>query len=126
MFAGQAERSIESIGRALRLSPRDFHIVQMLSAAAIAYVVAGNSEKAIAFGENAVARAPEHPLAHRNLAIALANSGRLDEAKASFNSFLRLRPDYSVERFRMTHPFKDPKDFERAAAGLRKLGLPES
>ena len=126
MFAGQAERSIESIGRALRLSPRDFHIVQMLSAAAIAYVVAGNSEKAIAFGENAVARAPEHPLAHRNLAIALANSGRLDEAKASFNSFLRLRPDYSVERFRITHPFKDPKDFERAATGLRKLGLPES
>ena len=126
MFAGQPEQAIESIGRALRLSPRDFYLAQMLSGAAIAHVVAGKNEKAIAFAENAVARAPEHPLAHRNLAIALAYTGRTDEAKAAFNSFLRLRPDYSVERFRMTMPFKDPKDFERAVAGLRKLGLPEN
>jgi adenylate cyclase len=70
----------------------------------------GKNEKAIAFAENAVARVPEHPLAHCNLAIALANAWRADEAKAAFNSFLRLRPDYSVERFRMTMPFKDPMD----------------
>ena len=73
-----------------------------------------------------MARAPEHPLAHRNLAIALANSGHMDEAKAAFSSFLRLLPAYSVEKFRLAMPFKEPKDFERAVAGLRKLGLPES
>jgi adenylate cyclase len=126
MLAGQPERALESMGRALRLSPRDFYMAQMLSGATIANVVAGNDEKAIEYGENAVARAPEHPLAHRNLAIALANLGRIDEAKAAFRSFMLLLPGYSVEKFRTTMPFKSPKDFERAVVALRKLGLPES
>jgi adenylate cyclase len=126
MLAGQSARAIENIGRALRLSPRDFYIAQMLSGAAMANVVAGNNEKAIEYGENAVARAPEHPLAHRNLAIALANVGRMDEAKRVFSGFLRLLPDYSVAKFQATMPFKEPKDFERVVTGLRKLGLAES
>jgi tetratricopeptide (TPR) repeat protein len=126
MLAGQSERAVESLGRALRLSPRDFYMAQMLSGAAMANVVRGTNEAAIEFGQNAVARAPEHPLGHRNLAIALANLGRMDEAKTAFDNFMRLLPDYSIEKFRLTMPFKDPGDFERAVAGLRKLGLRES
>ena len=125
MFAGQPEKAIESIGRALRLSPRDFQIARMLSAAAMAHAMAGQNETAVEFGENAVARAPENPLAHRNLAIPLTNLGRMDEAKAALSNLLRLIPDYSVEKFGTTMPFKDLEDLERAVAGLRELGLPE-
>ncbi len=125
MWAGQHERAIESIGRSLRLSPHDSHIARILSGAAYVYAMAGKNEKAVEFAEKSLARAPEHPLAHRHLATALANLGRMDEAKAAFSGFLRLVPDYTVEKYRTTMPFKNPKDFERAVAGLRELGLPE-
>jgi len=126
MFAGHSERAVEGVGRALRLSQRDYHIAQLISAATIANVVAGNYEQAIMFGENATARAPEHPLAHRNLAVALASLGRIDEAKAAIGNFKRLVPGYSIETFRRAMPFKDSKDADAVIGPLRRLGVPES
>ncbi|TIT80758.1 MAG: adenylate/guanylate cyclase domain-containing protein [Mesorhizobium sp.] len=126
MFAGHSERAVEGVGRALRLSPRDYHIAQLISAATIANVVAGNYEQAIMFGENATARAPEHPLAHRNLAVALASLGRMDEARAAIGNFKRLVPSYSIETFRRAMPFKDSKDADAVIGPLRRLGVPES
>jgi tetratricopeptide (TPR) repeat protein len=48
----------------------------------------------VRFFGRAAAAAPSNPTAHLNLAVALAETGRLDEAKRHAEEALRLKPDY--------------------------------
>jgi adenylate cyclase len=125
LFAGNAEQALESIERALRLSPRDPLSGRIWSGASVAHFVAGNRELAIDTAKKAISIAPDLPVAQRDLAVALANAGRTDEAKSVFDTFMRLAPDYSAAQMRKTMPFKNIKDYEPAIDCLRELGLPD-
>ncbi len=54
----------------------------------------GRAREAIAVLEAAARRAPREPSLHLNLAVALAQEGRLAEARQRVQEALRLRPDY--------------------------------
>ena len=66
---------------------------------------------------------PNFWLAHANLVICYAELGRLEEARAEAVEFQRLAPNFSLEVFKQSLPYKDPADLERMFAALRKAGL---
>jgi TolB-like protein/cytochrome c-type biogenesis protein CcmH/NrfG len=60
------------------------------------------------------------------LAAALAQLGRIDEARVEGRLFMADFPDWRIEEFLDTQPFRNPKDREHFADGYRKASLPEA
>src|SRR5215831_8148652 len=63
---------------------------------------------------------------HAWLAAGYARLGQLEEAGAEAADVLRINPAFTIESWKCTTPFKDPKDLEHLVDGLRKAGLPET
>jgi adenylate cyclase len=59
------------------------------------------------------------------LAATYAMMGRLDEAKACVAKVLEIEPKTSVEEYRKSQLYKDPKYTEQFLEALRRAGLPE-
>ena len=53
---------------------------------------------------------------------ALAQLGRLDEARAALASFLELSPNYTIETAQRSVVFRDASIYEHYHEGLRKAG----
>jgi hypothetical protein len=77
----------------LRVSPRD---AELHDDAAVLYLAAGQSDRAVDHFRTSAAIKPEDAAARFNLATALSVVGRLEEAVAEYRQALRLRPDYAV------------------------------
>jgi TolB-like protein/class 3 adenylate cyclase len=128
IFVGRAEETEAHVSEALRLSPRD-------SFASLWMQYAGGAKLSLGADEEAVARFRRSIEMNRNLklvrfflATALANLGRLDEAKAETQIGLSLDPTFTIDRFRLGLE-SDNADFlkyrERIHEGMRKAGVPE-
>ncbi len=61
---------------------------------------------------------------HADLAACYARMGRDDEAKPHAAEVLNLKPDFSVEGYLNTVPYKIPADREHHREDLIKAGLP--
>jgi adenylate cyclase len=73
----------------------------------------------------AVRRFPWYASTHRWHAVALAQVGRLGEARSALGNFLDLSPNYTVETARHSYPFRRESDLAHYLDGLRKAGLSE-
>jgi tetratricopeptide (TPR) repeat protein len=73
-------------------------------------------DEAVNAFSNVTKRYPKSFAAHRDLGLALANLGRVDEAKAAFEAALALRPDNDDTRLRLAFMLYDK--------GQRDLALP--
>jgi hypothetical protein len=62
-------------------------------------------------------------MAYITLAIAYRSLDRLDEARAAASEVLKLSPNFSVENWGKTLPYKDQEVKERFVSFLRKAGL---
>jgi adenylate cyclase len=122
MFDGGAESAIEAIERAIRISPQDPWSHIWLVTVSAANYMARNYDAALELARLAVQRAPNYPLSHRTLASALAQLGRLDEARKALDAFLALSPNYSAETARHAVPFRRDEDFGHYMEGLRIAG----
>ena len=124
-MAGRPKEAIEAIDRCLRLNPADQAYPRMLGVKSASYIMLGDYVKAVELATIATERAPEFPLAHRNLANALARLGRIEESHSALKEFMRLAPNYLIKALRGRFPWRDDDTFEQFAEGLRKAGLPE-
>jgi hypothetical protein len=59
------------------------------------------------------------------LAAALAQLGRIDEGRTEGRLFMSDYPDFRIETFLDTQPFRLASDRAHFAEGYRKAGLPE-
>ena len=69
-----------------------------------------------------------HPLAHFWLAAALAQLGRLDEARQAIQPGFALAPGFTIARYRTGVQTDNPTYLaqrERIIEGMRKAGVPE-
>jgi len=57
------------------------------------------------------------------LAATLGHRGRIDPAKAVWAELMEIHPNYSFAERRKILPYKNPKDMERIADGLRAAGI---
>ena len=130
IFIGRAEETEAHIAEALRLSPRDTLAYIWMTFAGVAKNYLGSCEQAVAWFRRAIEANRNYPLAHFLLAAALAQLGRLDEARSAVKAGLTLNPTFTVSRARAnwTAMSDDPTylaQLEPIFEGLRKAGVPE-
>ncbi len=90
----------------------------------------GLYEQAVAWFRRAVEANRNYPDAYVHLAPALAQLGRLDEARSAVKAGLALNPTYTISHARAARTARsaDPTylaQLEPIFDGLRKAGLPE-
>ena len=130
IFIGRAEETEAHIGEALRLSPRDTQAYIWMTVAGGAKLHLGSYEQAVAWCRRAIEANRNNPSAYLNLAAALAQLGRLDEAHSAVRAGLALNPAYTISRLRAssTAESDDPTylaQLEPILEGMRKAGVPE-
>jgi adenylate cyclase len=121
-FAGRSEKSIPLFKKAIRLSPIPSWVC--LNNMAGAYRDIGNYDEAIAIWKGILQKWPDQVFSRILLAGTLVLAGRQDEARSEAAEVLRLYPEFSLERFGKTFPWKNKDDIERLVIEpARKAGL---
>ncbi len=120
---GRNQEAIVMMKKAMRLNPH--HPTWYLYFLGVIHAGAGRYEEAIATFEQLLVRGGFPPIAiHERLAINYARLDRMEEARAHAAEILEIKPDYTVELFRKTTPYKDQAYLESLVDLLRKAGLP--
>jgi tetratricopeptide (TPR) repeat protein len=130
IFIGRAEETEAHIAEALRLSPRDTSAYAWMIHAGQAKNHLGSWEQAVAWSRRSIEANRNFAPAHFMLGGALANLGRLDEARSAVKAGLTLNPAFAISRARAnwTAISDDPtylSQLEPIFDGLRKAGAPE-
>jgi TolB-like protein len=117
---GKPLEAADSIARALRLNPHPPAWYYWLKGEA--EYAARQYEKSLAtLRHEATYGTPSRSI----LAAALAQLGRLEEARIEGRLFMADYPDFRIESFLDTQPFRHRADREHFAEGYRKCALPE-
>jgi tetratricopeptide (TPR) repeat protein len=130
ILIGRAEETEAHVAEALRLSPRDTIAYVWKFSAGFAKLHLGSWEQAATYFRRSIEAIRNYPSAYFSLAVALAQLGRLDEARSAAKAGLALDPAFSISRSRAswTAWSVDPKylaQLEPIVEGLRKAGVPE-
>ena len=123
IWMGKPEEAITQMEKAMRLNP--YYPTMYLFGLAMAQFLTQRHEEAIATLRKVLTRAPDLLWAHGLLAVILAGTDRIEEARAEISEAKRMDPDYSSRALREMIPFKDPTFSEKVAEALRKMGLKE-
>jgi tetratricopeptide (TPR) repeat protein len=131
IYVGRAEETEAQyhIVEALRLSPRDTMAYGGMHVAGLAKNYLGNWEQAVAWFRRSIEANRNYPLAHFQLATALARLGRLDEARSAVKAGLTVNPAFTISRARhWTASSDDPtylSQLEPVFEAMRMAGVPE-
>jgi len=119
--AGEAEEAIKLYERAIRLNPipPSWYYFQLGQS----YIVAGQFEKAVAECNKAIQKEPNNLWAFVNLAASYGSLGREEDARAAAAEILRIDPNFSLEYFAKTLPYKNKADNDHFINALGKAGL---
>lgn len=125
-FRGEGATAVQSVDRALQLSPLDPAKYFFDTLAASAYLSAGDYARSITLAQRSLRANATHVSSYRTLVIAQALHGQVDDARATAERMLKLDPAFCVSRFlarRSGGPFGE---FTRTfAEALRMAGVPD-
>jgi tetratricopeptide (TPR) repeat protein len=127
-FLGRGEESEGDIEEAFRLSPRDTSAFLWRGLAGIAKIFLGWYEEALVRLSQSIEINGNFSTGQFYLAVALAELGRLDEARIAVQNGLALDPRFTILRYRNSAPSDNPtfmKARERIYVAMRKAGVPE-
>jgi len=130
IFIGRAEETEAYTVEALRLSPRDTLAYVWMTRAGIAKDQLGSWDQAVALFRRAIEANRNYPHPHFVLGAALAQLGRLDEARSAVKTGLALNPSFAISRARAgwTAMSDNPTylaQLKSVFEGMRKAGVPE-
>jgi TolB-like protein/class 3 adenylate cyclase/Flp pilus assembly protein TadD len=114
------EESIPHFKKSLRLSP--IPIGQCLNNLASSYRFLGRYDEAIATYKKLFQFYPDHLPGHANLAATYVLAGREEEARAEAAEVMRIDPQFSLERYAKTFPFRQAL-VDQLVEAWRKAGL---
>jgi adenylate cyclase len=122
VFSGRPREGLEALRKAIRLDPhhpaRHFRSHQII----IAHYYLREYEAAVDAARETLRSYPDHSIAHRLLAAALGQTGRLDETKQALQKAIALYPKSFDMFVRQRVPYVRPEDYEHMLEGLRKAG----
>jgi tetratricopeptide (TPR) repeat protein len=113
---------------AFRLSPRDTSAFLWRGLAGIAKIFLGRYEEALVRLRKSIEINGNFSTAQFYLAVALAELGRLDEARIAVQNGLALDPRFTIRRYHESAPSDNPtfmKARERNYVAMRNAGVPE-
>jgi len=123
-WLGQAEEAVRRSSRAIELSPFDPRMYTFTSIAGTAHAVAGHYDTAIDFCRLSLRQNRMFASTHRILAISLALSGRVEEARRVAAELLELEPGLTVNRFKSRYPGNASTHVELFCNALAEAGVP--
>jgi adenylate cyclase len=121
-FDGQSEKSIAHSQTAIRMSPHDPQQVIFYGGMAAAHYLAGRYHEAIDSALSVLRYRPTFNGARRLLVSALAQAGRLDEARAELERLRSFQPDISIAWIEKNVPYT-PASMAKYLEGWQKVGL---
>jgi TolB-like protein/DNA-binding SARP family transcriptional activator len=122
---GDADRAIERIACAKRLSPHDPQDISIQNAMAFAHFIAGRYGESLACAQAAVRVRPNLQVVNCLAAASAALAGQPAEARKAMERLLRLNPSLRVADTLVSRRIRRPEDIARWTDGLRQAGLPE-
>jgi adenylate cyclase len=125
VFSGRAEEGIPHLTAAIRLSPHDPNMGSFLVRLADAAYFLKRYEEAAEWARRALQQPNFQWSRYTVLIAALAQLGRLDEARNCIQQLQVKRPNTSIAFVRETHLFGDTVSFAHYLDGLRMAGLPD-
>jgi adenylate cyclase len=123
--AGQVDRALEHLNRALRLSPRDLRSFIVFAAQAEAHHLRGDLGEAVAVARRAVQHNPNYLSGWRILAASAARLGQEIVARQAAERLMVLNPAFTVGGFVRRYPYSAPEMWQSYFDGLRQAGVPE-
>jgi adenylate cyclase len=124
VYKAQPELALDHFGRGLRISPFDPINFNSYIGTGMAHFAAGRYEDAIEWIEKGILERPSAIWAHRLLAPAYAQAGRLADARRSATRLLKSYPDFTIARHYQNFVSHSPY-MNRIIEGLRLAGIPE-
>jgi TolB-like protein/Tfp pilus assembly protein PilF len=121
-FDGQSDKAIVHAQTALRMSPHDPQQVIFHGGLAAAHYLACRYDEAVDSALRALRFRPTFNGARRLLVAALAQAGRLDEARKELERLKDFQPDISLAWIENNVPYT-PSQMNRYLEGWRKVGL---
>jgi adenylate cyclase len=122
---GKPDKAIANIETAIRLSPKDPFFNMFCVGMSLAHAAAERYEESVHWAKRSLQVNSSYPPSYLVLAASHANSGSLDEARATVKQLLQLNPASSMTGFKAIVSGWDPVFAERCIDALRKAGLPE-
>jgi TolB-like protein/class 3 adenylate cyclase len=125
---GRAEETEAHINEAFRIAPSEGVGFIWMHIAGLANFHLGKDEDALAGFRRSIGASRNYPLNHFYASAALADLGRLNEARAEAEAGLALAPKFSLKNFRRTADSDNPTYLAqrgRLEEGMRKAGVPE-
>jgi adenylate cyclase len=119
--SGRLEESIPLFEKGLRLDPFAGGIY--FAASSGAYHTIGRYDEAVEQARKAVKQDPKSQLTQIVLAAACILKGRDEEARGAAAEVLKINPNFSLDQFAKTLPYKDKSRIDRMIDALRKAGL---
>jgi adenylate cyclase len=124
-YLGDAERAIEDLQQALRLSPLDSTLWIAQTGMANAHFLRGRYEEALSWVSMALHQRPNSLSALRVSIAANALAGHLDMARQLLGRYRELDPDARLTKMRELWWFRGGEDVEKYLEGFRLAGMPE-
>jgi len=125
VMSGNPDKTLELLGRAQRLNPRDPRGWLTTSVLSLAYLTSGQFEEAASFAKKSLGDNPRFGSPLRVLAASLAIMGHRDRAADVIQKLLKLEPQLSLSILRARLMYMDERVWDRFSGALRLAGLPE-
>jgi len=123
LFCNKPHEMVPLLKRAMRLCP--IFPAWYLGDLAYAYLLMDRQQEAISTAKEAIKIDPDYIYNYHILAIAYAELGEPEQARAAAENILRIEPKSSISTYKQSQPFKDDDLRNRTVEGLRMAGLPE-
>ena len=127
-FVGRGEETAGHVEDALRLSPRDTAVYLWRSLNGSVKVFLAKNEEAVGELRRAIEANRNFSASHFYLAVALAELGRLDDARLEAKEGLSIDPTFTIRRYRGDAPSDNPIFMSRRRQIyeiMRSIGVPE-
>jgi len=121
LLSGRHKEAVIILEKATRLNPYppSWYYLNLASA----YNRSGRHEEAVNTFKKSIENAPNNPLALVGLTIALVQTNRIEEARATAKDLLRVNPKFTIEQYVKRSISKDKTRNNKNAEALRKAGL---
>jgi TolB-like protein/class 3 adenylate cyclase/Flp pilus assembly protein TadD len=124
-YLGEPDEALARFARAERLSPFDPFNFFFLAGAGLAHFLAGRYEASLPWMHKALRINPRFLACLRHQVAALAQLGRIEEARKVGAQILAIEPDFRVSTVESWYPLRPRENLHRYVEGLRVAGLPE-